>query len=77
MKNSLRFTVVVLLSILLAVYLSACGDSGGEESVTDKSSEFVQLMVDLDDQAMEGQISDEDVITQYNNILDQLDEPTT
>lgn len=74
MKNSLRVLVVVLLSILLAVYLSTCVDSGGEgEATTDRSAEFVQLMVDLDNEGLQGQVSDEEFIMQYSNILDQID----
>lgn len=73
MKNILRAKVTVVLCILIAFHLFTCDDNGVGNTVALSSAEFVQLMVDLDNQALDGLVSNEEFIEQYNNILDQID----
>lgn len=72
LKNSLRAIIVIPLIILITVNLSTCDDSGGGSAATDRSAEFVELISDLDYQALDGQVSIEEFITEYDNILNQI-----
>lgn len=72
MKNRLRIKVIVVLCILFAFHLFTCDDNGGGNTVADGSAEFVRLISNLDNQALDGQVSNEEFIEQYNNILDQI-----
>jgi hypothetical protein len=72
MKNS-RIILLAFLSVLLAMFLTACGEGSVDSSNEAQGAEFVEELINLDDQVVREQISNEEFLIQFNNILKKID----